>query len=94
MIQKNHVMSLGEADIYFLQNGATSFYDSTFPKSEWFDKPRIYQRYYFGKDDQYLGFFCPALWQMGTHVSLKHITDQRRYLENHPRLTRLLRELL
>lgn len=87
-------MSLAEADIYFLQNGATGFFDSNFPKSPWFEEPRIYQRYYFGMEDQWLGFFCPALWNLGTHVSLKHITNQRRYWENHPNLTRLLRELM
>lgn len=92
-MRKNDVMSLPEADVYFLQNGATGYFDSEFTKSEWCDEPRIYQRYYFGMEDQYLGSFCPALWQLGTHVSLKHITNQRQYWENHPGLTRLLRAL-
>lgn len=92
-MQKNHIMSLGEADIYFLQNGATGYFDSCFPKSEWFDEPRIYERYYFGMDDRYLGSFCPALWQMGTHLSVKHITNRKAYWLNHPNLTRLLKEV-
>jgi hypothetical protein len=50
MIKKNQIMSLAEADIYFLQNGATGFFDSNFPKSPWFEEPRIYQRYYFGME--------------------------------------------
>lgn len=92
-MKKHHVMSLGEADIFFAEQGAVGFFDAFFPKSHWQEEPKIFRRHYFDLEDRYLGNFIPALWNLGTHVSLKVFDEVRADWRKHPRLTQLAREL-
>lgn len=92
-MKRHHISSLGEADIYFVEQGAVAFFDSWFPKEKWDDSPKVFKRHYFAAEDEHMGWFIPSLVHLGTHLSVKHYTDRATHIMTHPNLTKLLEDL-
>jgi len=92
-MRKEQVNSLGDADIFFLQEGCVGFFDSFFPKDHYQDEAKIFKRHYFMEANQHMGYYIPIFENCGPGQAFKLHTDQRDHWVNHPNLVKLMERL-
>ena len=89
-MRKEQIKSLGDADIYFVQQGAVGYFDSLFPKLKYDDETKIFKRHYFKPDHHHVGYYVPSFENAGPKQSMTHYTNDQDHWRQHPNLVKLL----